>query len=151
MTIMCPHCGKPFDKATAKKASAAAQRVAKALAISVDEIGWSTRVENTLANGYQRYMGGYGEEGGARYETFPIRTLGDLCGYWEAELLRLPNFGRVSLREVKDVLKQHGLWLGMTKDEMASADDRAAAKAQVKAWADEDRAWEAAEGNPTFL
>lgn len=40
-----------------------------------------------------------------------IETLGDVCKYSEAELLRYPNFGRKSLSELKEVLSFHGLHL----------------------------------------
>lgn len=40
-----------------------------------------------------------------------IKTLGDLvkCGYHD--LLKMPNFGRKSLKEVRDMLKERGLKL----------------------------------------
>jgi DNA-directed RNA polymerase subunit alpha len=40
-----------------------------------------------------------------------IETLGDACGYSEAELLRYPNFGRKSLDEFKGIMQDHGLSL----------------------------------------
>jgi DNA-directed RNA polymerase alpha subunit len=40
-----------------------------------------------------------------------IETLGDVCKYSEAELLRYPNFGRKSLNELKEILSFHGLSL----------------------------------------
>jgi hypothetical protein len=42
-----------------------------------------------------------------------IISIGDLVQRTEAELLRLPNFGRVSLEEIKEVLRRLGLHLGM--------------------------------------
>jgi len=42
-----------------------------------------------------------------------IRTLGDLLNITEAELLSYKNFGETSLREIKAVLDQKGLHLGM--------------------------------------
>jgi hypothetical protein len=55
---------------------------------------------------------------------FPVRTanclknanivyIGDLVQKTEAELLRMPNFGRKWLNEIKEVLAQMGLHLGM--------------------------------------
>jgi DNA-directed RNA polymerase alpha subunit len=41
-----------------------------------------------------------------------IKTLGDLLRYKESDLLRIPNFGRMSLIEVKEVVKQTGHKLG---------------------------------------
>lgn len=40
-----------------------------------------------------------------------IETLGDLCGYSTADLYRIPNFGRKSMSEVKELLHRHGLSL----------------------------------------
>lgn len=40
-----------------------------------------------------------------------LKTLGQLCRYTEADLLRIPNFGRRSLNEIKEVLYAHGLSL----------------------------------------
>jgi DNA-directed RNA polymerase subunit alpha len=39
--------------------------------------------------------------------------IGDLVQKTEAEMLRTPNFGRKSLNEIKEVLTQLGLYLGM--------------------------------------
>jgi len=42
-----------------------------------------------------------------------IVYIGDLVSKTEGELLRTPNFGRKSLNEITEVLKQMGLHLGM--------------------------------------
>lgn len=42
-----------------------------------------------------------------------IVYVGDLVQKTEAEMLRTPNFGRKSLKEVKEVLAQMGLGFGM--------------------------------------
>ena len=39
--------------------------------------------------------------------------IGDLVQKTESEMLRTPNFGRKSLNEIKEVLSQMGLSLGM--------------------------------------
>jgi DNA-directed RNA polymerase subunit alpha len=49
-----------------------------------------------------------------------IRTLGDLVKKTEAELLSYKNFGETSLTEIKEILKNKGLHLGMTSDELMS-------------------------------
>jgi hypothetical protein len=46
-----------------------------------------------------------------------IRTVDDLVRKTESELLRVPNFGRKSLRELKEVLAEKNLHLGMTDAE----------------------------------
>lgn len=65
------------------------------LARKIDEMELSVRSYNCLIN-----------EG--------IRTLGDLVRKDEMDLLKLPNFGRKSLNELKDNLKNLGLSFGMT-------------------------------------
>lgn len=42
-----------------------------------------------------------------------IHYIGDLIQHTEADLLRTPNLGRKSLNEIKQVLAEHGLSLGM--------------------------------------
>ena len=42
-----------------------------------------------------------------------IYFIGDLVQKTEVELLKTPNLGKKSLTEIKDVLAQHGLSLGM--------------------------------------
>ena len=51
-----------------------------------------------------------------------IRTLGDLVKKTEAELLSYKNFGETSLTEIKEILKNKGLRLGMTNDELMQRD-----------------------------
>jgi DNA-directed RNA polymerase alpha subunit len=42
-----------------------------------------------------------------------IRTVVELVERTEAQFLRAPNVGRKALNELNEVLKVHGLWLGM--------------------------------------
>jgi DNA-directed RNA polymerase subunit alpha len=51
-----------------------------------------------------------------------VRTLGDLVQRTEQELLSYKNFGETSLQEIKDILAQKGLRLGMGRDEVARDD-----------------------------
>ena len=60
----------------------------------VDELELSVRSANCLKNDNIVYIG-------------------DLVQKTEAEMLRTPNFGRKSLNEIKEVLAQMGLGLGM--------------------------------------
>ncbi len=64
-----------------------------------------------------------------------IDTLGDLVRKTEAELLAYKNFGETSLQEIKDILAQKGLRLGMTTEDEAPlySTSRAEAEAQLDA------------------
>jgi DNA-directed RNA polymerase subunit alpha len=64
------------------------------LNIKIDELKLSTRARNAFTNDN-------------------IVCVRDLIQKTEVELLRLPNFGRVSLAEIKAALGQMGLHLGM--------------------------------------
>jgi len=66
----------------------------KNLLLKVDELELSVRSANCLKNDNIIYIG-------------------DLVQKTEAEMLRTPNFGRKSLNEIKEVLSQMGLHLGM--------------------------------------
>jgi DNA-directed RNA polymerase subunit alpha len=66
----------------------------KNLLRKVDELELSVRSANCLKNDNIVYIG-------------------DLVQKSEAEMLRTPNFGRKSLNEIKEVLAQMGLHLGM--------------------------------------
>jgi DNA-directed RNA polymerase subunit alpha len=65
-----------------------------ALLKKVDELELSVRSANCLKNDNITYIG-------------------DLIQKSESEMLRTPNFGRKSLNEIKEVLAQMGLHLGM--------------------------------------
>ena len=43
--------------------------------------------------------------------VYGAQTIGDLLEYTEEELLSAQNFGRISLKEVKDAMAQYGLEL----------------------------------------
>jgi DNA-directed RNA polymerase subunit alpha len=62
--------------------------------MKVDELELSVRSANCLKNENIVYIG-------------------DLVQKTESEMLKTPNFGRKSLNEIKDVLGQMGLGLGM--------------------------------------
>lgn len=51
-----------------------------------------------------------------------VRTLGDLVKKTEAELLSYKNFGETSLQEIKEILKQKSLRLGMGADDLIAKD-----------------------------
>lgn len=64
---------------------------------SVDELDLSVRAENCL-------------------QAANIKYIGDLVQKSEAEMLKTKNFGRKSLKEIKEVLSEMGLTLGMKLD-----------------------------------
>lgn len=68
------------------------------LKLSVNEIELSVRAANCLNNAN-------------------IATVGELCQKLEVDMLKYRNFGKKSLSEIKDKLKQMGLSLGMKFDE----------------------------------
>ena len=85
-----------FEEPTAEKPSEEVSELGfnKHLLMKVDELELSVRSANCLKNDNIIYIG-------------------DLVQKTEAEMLRTPNFGRKSLNEIKEVLSQMGLHLGM--------------------------------------
>jgi len=73
------------------------ERLYEQLSRSVDELELSVRSYNCLKNA-------------------DIRTIGDLVVRTEPEMLKTKNFGRKSLNEIKEILQEMGLGLGMTLD-----------------------------------
>jgi DNA-directed RNA polymerase subunit alpha len=73
------------------------ERLLDQLNRSVDELELSVRSYNCLKNAN-------------------IKTIGDLVTKSEAEMLKTKNFGRKSLNEIKDILAEMGLALGMNID-----------------------------------
>jgi DNA-directed RNA polymerase subunit alpha len=80
--------------AVEKEAVGGEPLINKNLLRKVDELELSVRSANCLKNDNIVYIG-------------------DLVQKTEAEMLRTPNFGRKSLNEIKEVLVQMGLHLGM--------------------------------------
>ena len=70
-------------------------RIRKILDTSVEELELTVRSSNCLKNAN-------------------IRTIGDLTKKTEEEIAKTRNFGKKSLSEIKDKLKEWGLTLGMT-------------------------------------
>ncbi len=73
------------------------ERLLETLMRSVDELELSVRSANCLENA-------------------DIKYIGDLVQKTEAEMLKTKNFGRKSLKEIKDILGEMGLGLGMKLD-----------------------------------
>ena len=91
----CPYCGHAM-RPPSKKIGAVLSR-------PVRSHDWSTRVVNTFENAVRW--------NGTANTAAPIRTFADLCARSAFELLLEPNFGRVSLAEVEEVLAGLGLQL----------------------------------------
>ena len=75
----------------------------KNLLRSVNELELSVRAANCLKNAN-------------------IKTIADLVQRTEAEMLKTKNFGRKSLNEIKEILSEMGLSLGMKLDNLPSTD-----------------------------
>jgi DNA-directed RNA polymerase subunit alpha len=73
------------------------ERLLEQLGRSVEELELSVRSYNCLKNA-------------------DIKTIGDLVTKTEGEMLKTKNFGRKSLNEIKDLLHEMGLSLGMNVD-----------------------------------
>ena len=71
---------------------------------SVDELELSVRSANCLQNAN-------------------IRFIGELVQRTESEMLKTKNFGRKSLNEIKDVLNDMGLHLGMSVENLPTRKD----------------------------
>jgi len=89
-----------FDEAAEPTAAAVGdegRRINENLYRSVDELELSVRSANCLKNAN-------------------IHLIGELVQRSEAEMLKTQNFGRKSLNEIKDILAEMGLTLGMKVD-----------------------------------
>ncbi len=87
---------QPLDAAGAEPASAANEHLDR----SVEELELSVRSYNCLKNAN-------------------IRTIRELVQKTEGDMLKTKNFGRKSLNEIKDILTNMGLSLGMRVDSQA--------------------------------
>jgi DNA-directed RNA polymerase subunit alpha len=80
------------------------------LSRSVDELELSVRSSNCLKNAN-------------------IKTIGDLVVKSEAEMLKYRNFGRKSLNEIKEIISEMGLGLGMTPEAIIALREPAKSRA----------------------
>ena len=85
------------EDAPVKEKDEEKERLREMLSRSVDELELSVRSHNCLKNAN-------------------IRTIGELVQKTESEILKTKNFGRKSLNEIKEILQQMGLTLGMQID-----------------------------------
>jgi len=80
-------------------------RVRKILLTSVDDLELSVRAHNCL-------------------KAANIKSLAELVQLQEAELLKFRNFGRKSLAELADLVKNHGLEFGMSVEQFLKEDPK---------------------------
>jgi DNA-directed RNA polymerase subunit alpha len=80
-------------------AQEAITEINKNLLRSVNELELSVRAANCLKNAN-------------------IKTIADLVQKTEADMLRTKNFGKKSLNEIKEILAEMGLGLGMKLDHL---------------------------------
>jgi DNA-directed RNA polymerase subunit alpha len=85
------------------------EKINENLARSVEELELSVRSYNCLKNAN-------------------IKTIGELVQKTEQEMLKTKNFGRKSLNEIKEILANMGLSLGMNLDEMGPSAPPAGSK-----------------------
>jgi DNA-directed RNA polymerase, alpha subunit/40 kD subunit len=78
-------------------------QLAELLAMDIDELELSNRALNCLRQGRSKRTG----------ERISIQTVADLVQRTEREIMEIENFGRKSLEELKKVLEDLGLTLGM--------------------------------------
>ncbi len=88
--------GDQLEIAEEKPEDATNQELTKKLSTPLQELEFSVRASNCL-------------------ESAKIETVGHLVKMTEADLLKIRNFGKTSLREVKRKLADMGLSLGMTE------------------------------------
>lgn len=91
------------------------------LRMPIGEADISVRSENCLRN----TMSGHWNVWAPLPGRDEVCTMRDLCLKTEEELLRVKNFGRKSLDELKDLLERFGLSLGMTEDQLHQIEERA--------------------------
>ncbi len=83
--------GAPFAPESSESEHARLKRI---LSIPIEDLEISVRAYNCL-------------------KSNNIKTLGDIVSYNEPELLRLKNFGKKSLKELEEIVHQHGLEFGL--------------------------------------
>jgi hypothetical protein len=69
--------------------------------ILIDDVYFNVRATNTLRNWHE-----FDSD-----KRPPLKTLGDITKLSQSELLQVPNCGRKTLKEIEEVLEEHGLFL----------------------------------------
>jgi DNA-directed RNA polymerase subunit alpha len=88
-------------------------RLRKLLGTSINEIELSVRSSNCI-------------------QRANIKTIGDLVSKGEPEMLKFRNFGKKSLNEIKKVLADLGLSLGMNVEELLKAEEEESGKKKAE-------------------
>ena len=83
MKLICPHCGSDVELGFILRTTTAPDGAWRA--VSINDMELSTRVHNCLLN-------------------LGITTAGEIDATSNGRLLALPNFGRRSLREVREAI-----------------------------------------------
>lgn len=91
----CPTCGHELVEPPSPET----------LEAPLADVAWSTRVRNAFSS-HSEYVGP-----GEPWRPSPITTFAELCALSEPDLLRMPNIGRKSLKEIQTVLAERGLEL----------------------------------------
>lgn len=69
--------------------------------ILIDDVYFSVRATNTLRNWHE-----FDSD-----KRPPLKTLGDISQLTQFELLRVPNCGKLTLKDIEEALVAHGLYL----------------------------------------
>ena len=90
------------------------------LSIELKDLEFSVRAMNSLSN-----------QG--------IKNLGELIVYTEHDLKSFPNMGRTSIEEIKNILEDFSLYLGMNLDPANFEDNKNTEGPQKKEWTEVSR------------
>ena len=90
------------------------------LSIELKDLEFSVRAMNSLSN-----------QG--------IKNLGELIVYTEHDLKSFPNMGRTSIEEIKNILEDFSLYLGMNLEPIKFEENKNAAKPENKEWTEVSR------------
>ena len=98
IAIYCPQCGHHVGMVNTFEGQDAKPIDGNIAAMPITDIPWKTQRVRILSTLQADHIG----------------TVGELLQLTEAELMRCPNFGKISLDEIKKRLRELGLQLGMS-------------------------------------
>lgn len=111
MAVMVPQEKEP-EFIAEEKMYQDRDKLVELLGQSIEELELSNRALNCLMSGRSKTSG----------ERVSIQTIGDLVQHTEKDMLDIENFGRKSLEELKKVLEDVGLSLGMDVSSLPMAE-----------------------------